>query len=74
MIREETKRKYKECLAQDLSKYYNMSLEKASDVVAKSTVSEILEDDGDAEWQMHQPLETVVDNIFCEYRGLPVNL
>jgi hypothetical protein len=51
-----------------------MSLEKASDIVARSTVSEVLKDDDTADWQMHQPLETVVDNIFCEYRGLPVNL
>jgi len=30
----------------------------------------MLIDDGGAEWQMHQPLDATVEEIFSEYKGI----
>lgn len=72
MISKEKKEKYIALLANELSEYYNFSLEKALAIVQKSAVCKMLEEDDDAVWQMHQPLDDTVENIFREYKGEPV--
>ena len=67
---QQSKNQYIELLARELSTYYNMTYEKAMEVVKKSFVTKMLRDDGDAQWQMHQPLDSTVDEIFCEYKGV----
>jgi hypothetical protein len=74
VMSEEKKIRYMDILSEELAEYYNMSLEKAMDVVRNSFVNKMLVDDDDAVWQMHQPLESTVDEIFCEYKGLPVTI
>ncbi len=68
---QQSKKQYVELLAKELSAYYNMTYAKALEVVNKSFVVKMLIDDGDAEWQMHQPLVATVEEIFCEYKGVP---
>ena len=67
---QQSKNQYVELLAKELSIYYNMTYTKALEIVNKSFVAKMLIDDGDAEWQMHQPLDATVEEIFCEYKGV----
>lgn len=71
---QQSKNQYIELLARELSTYYNMTYEKAMEVVKKSFVTKMLIDDDDAQWQMHQPLDSTVDEIFCEYKGVPTSI
>ena len=71
---EEKKNLYMEILSEELAENYNMLPQKALEVVKNSFVSKMLIDDDDAIWQMHQPLESTIDEIFCEYKGLPVEI
>lgn len=65
------KARYMLILAEELAKSYNMTLDKAKEAVNNSAVAKMLVDDDDAIWQMCQPLESTVEEIFCEYNGFP---
>lgn len=62
---------YYEYALNTAKKKVRKSFAKALEVVNKSFVVKMLIDDGDAEWQMHQPLDATVEEIFCEYKGVP---
>lgn len=68
MITSDMKEKYIAYLAEDLSELYNMSNEKAVSVVRNSAVCKMLENEEDAQWQMHQPYDATVKHIFAEYQ------
>lgn len=67
---QQSKDQYVELLAKELTTYYNMTMDKAMEIVKNSSISKMLVDDDDAQWQMHQPLDSTVDEIFCEYKEL----
>ena len=71
---QQSKNQYVALLAKELSTYYNMTYEKATEVVKNSFVAKMLIDDEDARWQMHQPLDSTVDEIFCEYKGIQTTI
>lgn len=68
MITNDMKEKYIAYLAEDLSELYNMSTEKAVSIVRCSAVCKMLENEEDAQWQMHQPYNATVRHIFTEYQ------
>jgi hypothetical protein len=56
------------CIADDLTLYYNVSAEKATEIVNNSFIPELLANDKDAEIQMHEPLDHTVREVFTNTR------
>lgn len=65
---------YLNLLVEELIKFYNLTKEEAHNAVYTSATEKMMYNDADAEWQMHQSISSTIDEIFCEYKGLPITV
>lgn len=65
---------YIKLLIRELVVEYNLSQPEAEKAVYSSAVNKMLYTEKERQWQMHQPLNATLEEIYCEYKGFPISL
>ena len=60
---------YKKLLVDSLVKNYHLTKDEAVLAVSTSAVCKMLNSESTANWQMHQPLWSVVEEIYNDFEG-----
>lgn len=60
---------YKKLLADSLIENYHLTKDEADLAVSQSAVCKMLNKESTANWQMHQPLRSTVEEIYNDFEG-----
>ena len=61
---------YLECLQRELAERYRFSLDEADGIVRRSFVMKMLQNEEDADYQMHEGISITIADIYNEYRSI----
>lgn len=60
---------YKKLLVDSLVENYHLTKDEAAQAVEQSAVCKMLSKESTANWQMHQPLRSTVEEIYNDFEG-----